>query len=95
MDTREALRILKANWLPLNQERRAELADNEDLREPIDEKAEARALAALFDFLRDCKISHTDSLLRALEAICAKSRGLRQRHPKLGRASEAPNDAGS
>ncbi len=67
MDTREALRILKAKLAAIEQERRAELADNEDLREPIDKKAEARALAALFDFLRDCKISHTDSLLRALE----------------------------
>jgi hypothetical protein len=63
----EALQVLKAKLAAIEQEHHAECADNEQAREPIDAKAEARALAAVFDFLRDCKISHTDSLLRILE----------------------------
>lgn len=67
MDPREALRILKAKLAAIEREHRAELADEKELREPIDKKAEAQALAAVFEFLRDCKISDTDSLGRALE----------------------------
>ena len=63
----EALRILEVKLAAIEQEHRAELADSEGAREPIDAKAEARTLAAVFDFLRDCKISHTVSLLRILE----------------------------
>jgi hypothetical protein len=63
----EALEVLKTKLAAIEQEHHAECADNEEAREPIDTKAEARALAAVFDFLRDCKISHTASLLRILE----------------------------
>ena len=63
----EALEVLKTKLAAIEQEHHAECADNEEAREPIDTKAEARALAAVFDFLRDCKISHTDSLVRILE----------------------------
>ena len=63
----EALRILEVKLAAIEQEHRAELADSEGAREPIDAKAEARTLAAVFDFLRECKISHTASLLRILE----------------------------
>jgi hypothetical protein len=64
---RERLRALEAKLAIIEQDYHAELAKNEGDRELIDAKAEARALAAVFDFLRDCKISHTDSLLRILE----------------------------
>jgi len=67
MDAREALRILKAKLAAIEREHRSELADSEnELRESIDKKAEARALAAVFEFLRDSKISDTDALGRAL-----------------------------
>jgi hypothetical protein len=67
MNKREALRILEGKLASIEQAHHAELTDNGDLLEAIDTKAEARALAAVFDFLRDCKISHTASLLRILE----------------------------
>jgi hypothetical protein len=63
----DALQILKTKLTAIEQEHHAECADNTMAREPIDAKAEARALAAVFDFLRDCKISHTDSVRRVLE----------------------------
>ena len=46
----EALRILEVKLTAIEQEHRAELADSEGAREPIDTKAEARMLAAGFDF---------------------------------------------
>ena len=42
----EALRVLKTKLVAIEQEHHAECADNEELREPIDTEAEARALAA-------------------------------------------------
>jgi hypothetical protein len=63
----DSLQILKAKLAEIEQEHHAERADDEMAREPIDAKAEAGALAAVFDFLRDCKISHTDSIYRVLE----------------------------
>ena len=72
----EALRILAGKLAAIEREHHAECADNEEGRQPIDAKAEARALAAVFDFLRDSKISHTDSLRRVLERyLRPKSRG--------------------
>jgi hypothetical protein len=67
MNKSEALRILEAKLASIEREHNAELSDDEGQRELIDNKAEARTLAAVFDFLRDCKISHTASLLRILE----------------------------
>ena len=63
----EALEVLKTKLAAIGQEHHAEYVDNEEARKPIDTKAEARTLAAVFDFLRDCKISYTDSLVRILE----------------------------
>ena len=88
----EALQVLKAKLAAIEQEHHAECADNEQAREPIDAKAEARALAAVFDFLRDCKISHTESLHRILERyLCQKSNAhtsikRQQRHPSRRQA---------
>jgi hypothetical protein len=64
----DALQILKTKLAEIEQEHHAERVDDEMVRQPIDAKAEARALAAVFDFLRDCKISHTDSIYRVLES---------------------------
>ena len=88
----EALRILEAKLAAIEEEHHAEFAENEDLREPIDAKAEARALAAVFDFLKNCKIAHTDSLLRIFKRyLRPKSRNhtpiaRQQRPPSRGRA---------
>jgi hypothetical protein len=49
----DALQILKAKLAEIEQEHHAECADDEMARQPLDAKAEARALAAVFDFLRD------------------------------------------
>jgi hypothetical protein len=92
MKERERLRALEAKLAIIEQDYHAELAENEGDQEPIDAKAEARALAAIFDFLRDCKISHTDSLLRILErylrpkARFHTSTTSQQRHSTRGRA---------
>jgi len=92
MKERERLRTLEAKLAVIEQDCHAELAENEGDREPIDAKAEARALAAVFDFLRDCKISHTDSLLRILERYLRPKASVhtsitnRQQHPSRGRA---------
>lgn len=64
MDKLEALRILEARLAAIEEERHTEIAEHEELRVSIDAKAEARALGAVFDFLKDCKIAPTDSLLR-------------------------------
>ena len=60
----EALQILEAKLADIEEEHQAQLAANEERREQIDAKAEARALTAIFDFLQNCKIAPTESLLR-------------------------------
>jgi hypothetical protein len=60
----EALRLLEAKLAAIEKEHQAELAEHEDLREPIDAKAEARALTAVLDFLQNCRIAPSASLLR-------------------------------
>ena len=60
----EAMRILEAKLKSVEEERHAEIADNEDMRDAIDAKAEAQALSAVFDFLKTCKIVPSNSLLR-------------------------------
>jgi hypothetical protein len=64
MQTLEALRILRTKLAAIDQEHDAELADSDAPRGAIDAKAEAQALSAVFDFLKDCKIALPDSLLR-------------------------------
>ena len=60
----DALAILTAKLAEIEQEHDLELEGKEQLREPIDAKAESRALTAIFDFLQNCKIAPTESLLR-------------------------------
>jgi hypothetical protein len=87
----EALRILEAKMRSIEEERHAELAENEDLREAIDTKAEAQALTAVFDFLKDCKIAPSNSLLRIFKRYLRASRSqtpiaVQQQHSSRGRA---------
>jgi hypothetical protein len=70
MQKLEALRILEAKLASIEQEHGT---DREGTREQVDARAEAKALAAVFDFLRDSKISHRASLLRALERYLRKA----------------------
>jgi hypothetical protein len=79
----EAIKILETRLAAIEQEHHAEFAGNEDIRDQADAKAEAKALAAVFDFLKDCKISHRDSLLRILERYL-------RRKSTAGRGHDAP-----
>ena len=63
----EAIKFLEARLAGIEQEHSDELA-SEDTRSEVDARAEAKALAAVYDFLMDCKISHRQSLLRILES---------------------------
>jgi hypothetical protein len=64
MQTLEALRILQTRLAAIDQEHDAEFAVQDAEREAIDAKAEAQALSAIFEFLKECKITLPDSLLR-------------------------------
>ena len=76
----EAIKILETKLAAIEQEHHAEFAGNDDMMDQADAKAEAKALAAVFDFLKDCKISQGDSLLRILERyLRRKSSGGRRR----------------
>ena len=87
----EALRILEAKLKSVEEERQAELADKENLQDPIDAKAEARALSAVFEYLKSCKIAPSDSLLRVFKRYLRLPRGQdpiasEQQHSLRGRA---------
>ena len=69
----EALRILKAKLAAIEGEHHVEFAVHEDGRE-LDTKAEAQALAAVFDFLKSCKIAPTNSLLRIFKRYLRPSK---------------------
>jgi hypothetical protein len=84
----EAIKILEVKLAAIEQEHHAEFAGNEDMMDQADAKAEAKALAAVFDFLKDCKISHRDSLLRILERYL-------RRKPTAGRGRDAPATQGA
>jgi len=84
----EAIKILEAKLAAIEQEHHAEFAGDEDMRDQADAKAEAKALAAVIDFLKDCKISHRDSLLRILERYL-------RRKSTVGRERDAPATQGA
>ncbi|MGD9501421.1 MAG: hypothetical protein AB7V40_02915 [Methyloceanibacter sp.] len=60
----DALKILQAKLVEIEQEHDQELGGSEENRETIDAKSEARALGAVFDYLQNCKLTPTESLLR-------------------------------
>ncbi|HEX5931919.1 MAG TPA: hypothetical protein VFY74_09255 [Methyloceanibacter sp.] len=74
MRKEDALKILAAKLAEIEQEHESELAGNEGRREPIDAKAEARALTAIFDYLQNCKIVPTESLLRVFRRYLRATR---------------------
>jgi hypothetical protein len=62
----ETIKLLEARLTAIELEHYDELA-SADTRGEADAIAESKALAAVYDFLKDCKISHRQSLLRILE----------------------------
>jgi Sec-independent protein translocase protein TatA len=93
MQTLEALRILKTRLETIDQEHDAEFAVDESEREALDAKAEALALSAIFDFLKECKITLPDSLLRIFRRYLGtakqeiSSHKARTKKPSLSRES--------
>jgi len=88
MQRLEALRLLEAKLASIEQDHEAELAGNEYLRDEVDASAEARALTAVFDYLQNCKIAPTDSLLRLFKRYlhAAKDRTPISEHRRLPRS---------
>lgn len=62
----EAINFLEERLAAIEREYYDELA-SENTRGEAGARAEAKAMAAVYDFLKDCKISHRQSLLRILE----------------------------
>lgn len=65
----EAIKFLEARLTAIEREHYDELA-SADNRGEADARAEAKALAAVYDFLKDCKISPRQSLLRISSVTC-------------------------
>jgi hypothetical protein len=85
MRNRDALEILSAKLAAVEQEHQTELETNADLRDSIDAKAEARALTAVLDFLQNCKVVPSESLLRLFRRYLHAPRdqaSSRQHQPK-------------
>src|SRR5262245_18538694 len=72
MQKLEALKMLEAKSASIEQEYGT---DTHGTPKHFDARAAAKALAAVFDFLRDCKIPHRASLLRVLEHYLRKPKG--------------------
>jgi hypothetical protein len=91
MQRLEALRLLEAKLAIIEQDRETELTQNDGLPEEVDAKAEARALGAVFDFLENCKVARTGSLLRLfkryLRGAKAETQIAEQRRVPRSRAS--------
>jgi len=87
----DALKILQAKLTEIEQDHELELDGAEEHREPIDARAEARALGAIFDFLQNLKIVPTESLLRVfrryLRDTKARTPIIEQRRQPRSRAS--------
>jgi hypothetical protein len=74
MRAQDAFRILQAKLAAIEQEHQAELEGHDGFREPVDARAEARALTAILDFLQSCKIAPGESLLRVFRRYLRGSR---------------------
>jgi hypothetical protein len=87
----DALGVLEAKLATIEEDHESELAGQEGSRKPIDAKAEARALAAVFDFLEACRIEPSESLLRVFRRYLRPTRThtpiTEQRRPPKARAS--------
>ena len=82
---------MQAKLAEIEQEHDFELAESEGLREPVDAKAEARALSAVFDYFQNCKLTPTESPTSRVQALFARAEGPdpdRRRGPRLAVQSE-------
>jgi hypothetical protein len=77
MRKQDVIKFLEARLAAIEREHYDELV-SEDTRSEADARAEARTLAAVYDFLKDCKISHRQSLLRILERYLRRSSGVKR-----------------
>lgn len=73
----EALQILKGKLAENEQDHAMELEAGA-IREEADARAEARALGAVLDFLRDCKVAPGESLLRLFRRYLRPAKGQAQ-----------------
>jgi hypothetical protein len=78
----EAIKFLEARLADIEREHYDELA-SEDTRSEADARAEAKALAAVYDFLKDCKISHRQSLLRIFERYLRRKSSTRRQATRI------------
>jgi hypothetical protein len=78
----EAIKFLEARLADIEREHYDELA-SEDTRSEADARAEAKALAAVYDFLKDCKISHRPSLLRIFERYLRRKSSTRRQATRI------------
>jgi hypothetical protein len=74
MRKQDALEILEAKLAAIEEDHESELAGHKEPRKPIDAKAEARALSAVFDFLESCRVEPTESLLRVFRRYLRPTR---------------------
>ncbi len=89
MRRQDALEILAAKLAAVEQEHQIELEANEEQRDSIDARSEARALTAVLDFLQNCKVAPTESLLRLFRRYLRtpRDRAAHEQHPPRSRAS--------
>ncbi len=75
----DVIKFLAERLSAIEREHSEEIA-SEDTRAGANARAEARTLSAVYDFLKDCKISHRQSLLRILERYLRRksSTGVKQ-----------------
>ena len=78
MQKPEASRLLEIKLAAIEQDRETELEADESLRDEADARAEARALTAVLDFLENCKVKPSASLLRLFRRYL---RGAKRRTP--------------
>ena len=69
----EAIKFLEARLAAIERDHNDELA-SEGTRSEADARAEAKALAATYDFLKDCKIPHSSHCFAFSNVTCAESR---------------------
>ena len=74
MNKLEAIKVLETRLAAIEREHHDELA-GEDTMSDTDARAEAKALAAVYDFLKDCKIPHRRFLRRPEKRSHYDSRG--------------------
>jgi hypothetical protein len=94
MNKPEAIKVLETRLAAIEREHHDELA-GEDSRSEIDARAEAKALAAAYEFLKDCKISHRQSLLRILERYLRRKSSIKREDAPIIQGVEGSRETDS